>query len=77
MLNLVRLISPLVIVGVMGAATPTPKPSMPRAPQPRGVYVPQPNKPPLCPDPKRTGCKRWMAAHSATVLVSLARLRVS
>ena len=77
MLNFVRLLSPLLIVLLMGAAVPTPKPSMPRAPQPRGIYVPNPNPPPLCPDPRRTGCKRWIAAHSATVLVSLARLRVS
>ena len=76
MLNPVRILSPLLIVGLLGAAVPTPRPSMPRAPQPRGIYVPKPNPPPLCPDPKRTGCQRWMAEHSEILLASLARLSI-
>ena len=40
------------------AAVPTPRPTMPRQPSKPGVFVPNPNPPPRCPNPKRTGCNR-------------------
>ena len=60
MLKLPILISPLLIVGLMGAAAPMPKPTMPRQPSKPGVFVPKPNPPPLCANPPRTGCLRWI-----------------
>lgn len=58
MLKSARLLSPMMVVLIMGAAAPTPKPTMPRQPSKPGVFVPNPNPPPLCANPPRTGCKR-------------------
>ena len=58
MIELVKIFTPLLVVLIMGAAAPTPKPTMPRQPSKPGVYVPNPNPPPRCPNPKRTGCNR-------------------
>lgn len=61
MIELVKIFTPLLAVLIMGAAAPTPKPTMPRQPRPRGVYVPKPNPRPLCANPPRTGCN-WIAS---------------
>lgn len=58
MIELVKIFTPLFVVLIMGAAAPTPKPTMPRQPSKPGVFVPNPNPPPLCANPPRTGCKR-------------------
>lgn len=58
MIELVKIFTPLLVVLIMGAAEPTPKPTMPRQPSKPGVFVPNPNPRPLCANPPRTGCKR-------------------
>ena len=65
MIEIVKIFTPLLVVLIMGAAAPTPKPTMPRQPSKPGVFVPKPNPPPRCPNPPRTGC-HWNASDEQT-----------